>query len=172
MVVFTHTNVLAKDFQNDHKVKVQTWHSFFRWNSVEEWTPKCMEEKKFLLVVIWDEICTVSRHILEMFIDYLLEQKCQPPPFFGEIPHDWLKERTEYYKKVLTDYRAKCSRLQELKKKMRRQNNRVQSDLFHKALSVAKKWKYLEAEWKPSDHILSAYILSQRIAFHKCLELH
>ncbi|CAG8628278.1 23350_t:CDS:10, partial [Racocetra persica] len=36
MVVFTHTNVLAKDFQNDHKVKAQTWHSFFRWNGIGE----------------------------------------------------------------------------------------------------------------------------------------
>ncbi|CAG8710488.1 13884_t:CDS:10, partial [Racocetra persica] len=53
MVVFTHTNALAKDFQNDRKVKAQTWHSFFRWNGVEEWTPE------------------------QKFIDYLLEQKCQ-----------------------------------------------------------------------------------------------
>ena len=36
MVVFIHTNALAKDFQNDCKVKAQTWHSFFRWNGVEE----------------------------------------------------------------------------------------------------------------------------------------
>ncbi|CAG8734437.1 46045_t:CDS:2 [Gigaspora margarita] len=150
MIVFTHTNALAKDFQNDHKVKAQTWHSFFRWNGVGEWTPECMGEKKFPRVVIWDE----------------------PPLFFGEMPHDWLKERTEYYEEVLTDYRAKCPRLQELKKKMRRQNNRAQSDLFREALPVAKKWEYLEAEWKPSDHILSAHILSRRIASHKCLELH
>src|SRR5437763_4913782 len=34
MVVFTHTNALAKDFQNDRKVNAQTWHSFFRWNGV------------------------------------------------------------------------------------------------------------------------------------------
>ncbi|CAG8481446.1 24376_t:CDS:2, partial [Gigaspora rosea] len=74
------------------------------------------------------------------------------PPFFGEMLHDWLKERTKYYEEVLTDYRAKCSRLQEFKKKMQRQNNRVQSDLFCEALPVAKKWEYLEAEWKLSDH--------------------
>src|SRR5436190_22469605 len=101
MVVFTHTNALAKDFQNDRKVKAQTWHSFFRWNGVGEWTPERMGEKKFPRVVIWDEVCTVPRHILEKFINYLLEQKCQviccgddaqPPPFFGEMPHDWLKE--------------------------------------------------------------------------------
>src|SRR6266496_6259197 len=77
MVVFTHTNALAKDFQNDRKVKAQTWHSFFRWNGVGEWTPERMGEKIFLRVVIWDEVCTVPRHILKMFINYLLEQKCQ-----------------------------------------------------------------------------------------------
>ncbi len=140
-----------------------------------------MGEKKFSRVVIWDEVCTVPRHILEKFINYLLEQKCQvicceddaqPSPFFGEMPHDWLKERADYYEEVLTDYRAKCSRLQELKKKMRRQNNRVQSDLFREALPVSEKWEYLEAEWKPSDRILSAHLLSRRIASQKCLELH
>ena len=62
------------------------------------------------------------------------------------MPYDWLKERADYYEEVLTDYRAKCLRLQELKKKMRCQNNRVQSDLFREALPVTKKWEYLEAE--------------------------
>ncbi|CAG8842215.1 21804_t:CDS:2, partial [Gigaspora margarita] len=75
----------------------------------------------------------------------------QPPPFFGKMPYDWLKERADYYEEVLTNYRAKCPRLQELKKKMRRQNNRVQLDLFREVLPVAKKWKYLESEWKPRD---------------------
>ncbi|GBB89661.1 hypothetical protein RclHR1_16420003 [Rhizophagus clarus] len=98
MVVFTHTNALAKDFQNDRK--------------------KCQV------------ICC--------------EDDAQPPPFFGEMPHSWLKEQADYYEKVLTDYRAKCSRLQELKKKMRRQNNRMQSDLFHEVLPITEKWEYLE----------------------------
>ncbi|CAG8835151.1 22842_t:CDS:2, partial [Racocetra persica] len=47
-----------------------------------------------------------------------------------------------------------------------------ESDLFHEALPVAKKCEYLEAEWKPSDRILLAHILSRRIASYKCLELH
>ncbi|PKK67854.1 hypothetical protein RhiirC2_782990 [Rhizophagus irregularis] len=84
IIVFTHTNALAKDFQNDR-----------------EWTPERMGEKKFSQVVI-----------------------------------------------------------------------RVQSDLFHEALPVTEKWKYLEGEWKPSDCILSVHLLFQRIAFQKCLELH
>ncbi|CAG8855867.1 25812_t:CDS:2, partial [Gigaspora margarita] len=65
-----------------------------------EWTPECMEEKKFPRVVIWDE----------------------------------LNKRADYYEEVLTNYWAKCPRLQELKKKMRCQNNRVQSDLFREVL--------------------------------------
>ncbi|CAG8662353.1 8747_t:CDS:1, partial [Paraglomus occultum] len=136
MIVFTHTNALAKDFRDKRGVRAQTWHSFFRWNGVGEWTPERMGEKKFPRVVIWDEVCTVPKHILEMFIDYLLEQKCQviccgddaqPPPFFGEMPHNWLKEHADYYEEVLTDYRAKCPKLRELKKGMRRKNNRIQS---------------------------------------------
>ena len=77
MVVFTHMNALAKDFQNDRKVKAQTWHSFFRWNGVGEWTPERMGEKKFPQVIIWDEVYMILRHILKMFINYLLEQKYQ-----------------------------------------------------------------------------------------------
>ncbi|CAI2196722.1 14027_t:CDS:2, partial [Funneliformis geosporum] len=138
MVVFTYTNALAKDFQNDRKVKAQTWHNFFRWNGVGEWTPERMGEKKFPRVVIWDKVICCG-------------DDAQPPPFFGEMPHSWLKERADYYEEVLTDYRAKCPRLQELKKRMRRQNNRMQSDLFREALLVTEKWEYLEAEWKPSD---------------------
>ncbi len=88
------------------------------------------------------------------------------------MPHDWLKEWADYYEKILTDYWAKCPRLQELKKKMWWQNNRVQSDLFRKALPVTEKWEYLEAEWKPSDRILLAHLLSRRIASQKCLELY
>ncbi|CAG8537996.1 197_t:CDS:2, partial [Racocetra persica] len=120
IVVFTHTNILAKDFQNDRK------------NGVEEWTPECMGEKKFLQVVIWDEVYIVPKHILEKFIDYLLEQKyqiiccsddTQPLPFFGEMPHSWLKKQADYYEEVLTDYQAKCPKLCELKKRIYHKNN-------------------------------------------------
>ncbi|CAG8497112.1 15972_t:CDS:2 [Cetraspora pellucida] len=148
MIVFTHTNALAKDFREKRNVKAQTWHSFFRWNGVGEWTPERMGKKKFLRVVIWDEVCMVPKHILEMFINYLLEHKCQviccgddaqPPPFFGEMPHNWLKEHADYYEEVLTDYRAKCPKLCELKKGMHRKNNRVQSELFCEAIPVIEK---------------------------------
>jgi hypothetical protein len=74
-----------------------------------------------------------------MFINYLLEHKCQviccgddaqPPLFFGEMPHNWLKEHADYYEEVLTDYRAKCPELRELKKAIHRKNNQIQSKLF------------------------------------------
>ncbi|CAG8796902.1 24691_t:CDS:2, partial [Racocetra persica] len=107
MVVFTYTNALAKDFQEKRNVKAQTWHSFFRWNKVEEWTPERMGEKKFPQVVIWDEIICCG-------------DDAQPPPFFGEMPHNWLKEHADYYEEVLTDYHAKCPKLREFKKAMHR----------------------------------------------------
>ena len=84
-----------------------------------------MGEKKFPRIIIWDEVCTVPRHILQMFLDYLLEQGCQviccrdnsqPPPFFGEMPHNWLRKYANYYEEVLTDYRAKSQALRLLKK--------------------------------------------------------
>ncbi|CAG8633283.1 3172_t:CDS:2, partial [Paraglomus occultum] len=159
MVVFTHTNALAKDFREKRDVKAQTWHSFFRWNGVGEWTSECMGEKKFPRVVIWDEVICCG-------------DDAQPPPFFGEMPHNCLKECTNYYEKVLTDYRAKCPKLRELKKGMCRKNNRIQSKLFREILLTIEKWECLKKEWTPSDHILSAHHLSRRIASQKCLELH
>ncbi|KAF0484340.1 hypothetical protein F8M41_023025 [Gigaspora margarita] len=161
MIIFTHTNALAKDFQEKRNVKAQTWHSFFRWNGVGEWTPEHMGKKKFPRVVIWDEVCTVPKHILEMFINYLLEHKCQvvccgddvqPLPFFREMPQNWLKEYADYYEEVLTDYRAKCPKLRELKKAMRHKNNQIQSKLFRGILPTIEKWERLEKEWTPSDH--------------------
>ncbi|CAG8705200.1 14248_t:CDS:2, partial [Racocetra fulgida] len=181
MIVFTHTNALAKDFREKCNVKAQIWHSFFRWNGVEEWTPEHMGEKKFPRVVIWDKVCTVPKHILKMFINYLLEHKCQviccgddaqPPPFFREMPHNWLREHADYYEEVLTDYQAKCPKLRELKKEMCRKNNWVQSELFCGAIPVIEKWKYLEKKWSPSDQILSALRLSRRLASQICLKLH
>ncbi|CAG8848507.1 13614_t:CDS:2, partial [Gigaspora margarita] len=159
IVVFTHTNALAKNFQNDRKVKAQTWYSFFRWNGIGEWTPECIGEKKFPQVIIWDEVICCG-------------DDTQLPPFFGEMLHNWLKESANYYEEVLTDYRAKCPKLCELKKTMRRQNNLIQSKLFRGILPTIEKWEHLEKEWTSSDRILSAYILSWRIASQKCLELH
>ncbi|CAG8708661.1 7156_t:CDS:1, partial [Gigaspora rosea] len=49
----------------------------------------------------------------------------------------------------LTDYRAKCPKLCELKKGMHRKNNRVQLELFRRSIPVIEKWKYLEKEWFP-----------------------
>jgi hypothetical protein len=88
------------------------------------------------------------------------------------MPYDWLKKNANYYEEVITDYRAKCPKLHELKKGMRRKNNRVQSELFRGAIPVIEKWNYFEAEWTPSDRILSAHRLSRRLASQICLKLH
>ncbi|CAG8718258.1 20491_t:CDS:10, partial [Cetraspora pellucida] len=107
-------------------------------NGEGEWTSKRMGEKKFPNVIIWNEVICCG-------------DNAQPLPFFGEMPHNWLKECANYYEEVLTDYRAKCPKLRELKKE---------------------KWKRLEKEWTLSDHILSAHHLSQRIVSQNCLELY
>ncbi|MEW8686496.1 MAG: hypothetical protein AB2556_11850 [Candidatus Thiodiazotropha sp.] len=53
------------------EAKAQTYHSFFRWSGQTEWTPERMEQKYIPRVVIWDEVCTVARSILETFLDWL-----------------------------------------------------------------------------------------------------
>ncbi|CAG8730691.1 10957_t:CDS:1, partial [Dentiscutata heterogama] len=52
---------------------------------------------------------------------------------------------------VLTDYQAKCPKLCKLKKRICCKNNRVQSELFRRAIPVIEKWKYLEKEWSLLD---------------------
>jgi hypothetical protein len=63
-------------------------------------------------VIIWDEVCTVPRVILETFLDWLdqsgVQVICcgdqgQPPPIAGEMPHDWLQQRADYYEEVEGD---------------------------------------------------------------------
>ncbi|CAG8540346.1 6580_t:CDS:10, partial [Cetraspora pellucida] len=71
------------------------------------------------------------------------DDDAQPSPFFRKMPHNWLKEHADYYEEVLTDYHAKCSKLCELKKAMRRQNNRIQSKLFREILPTIEKWEQL-----------------------------
>ena len=59
-----------------------------------------MGEKFIPVVIIWDEMCTVSLDVLHMFLDWLLRVNTKlilcgdhghPPPFVDESPHDWLK---------------------------------------------------------------------------------
>ncbi|CAG8831916.1 26305_t:CDS:2, partial [Racocetra persica] len=78
------------------------------------------------------------------------DDDAKPSPFFGEMPHNWLKEHADYYEEVLTDYCTKYSKLCELKKLC----------------------EHLKKEWTSLDCILSAYRLSRRIASQKCLELY
>ncbi|MEW8688319.1 MAG: hypothetical protein AB2556_21110, partial [Candidatus Thiodiazotropha sp.] len=61
-----------------------------------------MGQKYIPRVIIWDEVCTVPRPILETFLDCLdgrgVQVVCcgdqgQPPPITGEMPHDWLQRR-------------------------------------------------------------------------------
>ncbi|MEW8688356.1 MAG: hypothetical protein AB2556_21300, partial [Candidatus Thiodiazotropha sp.] len=96
--------------------KAQTYHSFFRWSGQTEWTPERMGQKYIPRVIICDEVCTVPRPVLETFLYWLdcrgVQVVCcgdqgQPPPIAGEMPHDWLQRRVDYYEEVLADHRAK-----------------------------------------------------------------
>ncbi|MEW8688326.1 MAG: hypothetical protein AB2556_21145 [Candidatus Thiodiazotropha sp.] len=49
----------------------------------------------------------------------------QPPPIAGEMPHDWLQRRADYYEEVLADHRAKEPALKALKRYIRLQPDRV-----------------------------------------------
>ncbi|MEW8689343.1 MAG: AAA family ATPase [Candidatus Thiodiazotropha sp.] len=69
-LVFTPTHLLAKEMRA-RGAKAQTYHSFFRWSGQTEWTPERMGQKYILRVIIWDEVCTVPRPILETFLDWL-----------------------------------------------------------------------------------------------------
>ena len=163
-LVFTPTHRLAKEMRA-RGVKAQTYHSFFRWSGQTEWTPERMGQKFIPRVIIWDEICTVRRPILETFLDWLEQRgvqviccgdQGQPPPIAGEMPHDWLLQRAHYYEEVEVDHRAKDPALKSLKKQIRLKPDRVQCQEMRRALPTCLEWgRFIEA-WKPGDLILTS----------------
>ena len=140
--MYTPTHRLAKEMR-DRGATAQTYHSFFRWSGQTERTPKRMGQKYIPRVIIWDEVCSVLRPILQMFLDWLQNRgvqliccgdEGQPPPIAGEMPHDWLKQRADYYEEVESDHRgAKDTALKVLKKLIRLQPNKVQCQKMRKA---------------------------------------
>jgi hypothetical protein len=161
-LVFTPTHRLAKEMRS-RGVDAQTYHSFFRWSGQAEWTPDRMGQKFIPRVIIWDEVCTVPRPVLETFLDWLNQRgvqviccgdQGQPPPIAGESPHDWLKERCDYYKEITVDHRSKCNRLKALKRAIRLQPDRVQCQEMRKALPQCLGWTDFIDAWKPRDLIL------------------
>lgn len=128
-----------------------------------DWTPERMGEKKIPRVIIWDEICTVPRPILERFLNWLdlkgRQVICcgdpgQPQPIGGEMPHDWLRKQVDYYEEVEVDHRAKDDTLKVLKKSIRLKSDEVQCQEMRKAFPSCLKWDRFVKAWKPSDLIL------------------
>jgi len=82
----------------------------------DTWTPERMGQKFIPRVIVWDDVCTVPRLILETFLDWLQNRgvqviccgdQDQPPPIAGEMPHDWLQQKADYYEEIKVDHRAK-----------------------------------------------------------------
>ena len=161
-LVFTPTHRLAKEMRA-RGVEAQTYHSFFRWSGQKAWSPEVMGQKFVPRVVVWDEVCTVSRPILETFLEWLdsrgVQVICcgdqgQPPPITGEAPHDWLRKTAGYYEEITVDHRAKEEDLRALKRAMRLQPDRVQCREMRRAIPKCDGWDDFLAAWTPSDLIL------------------
>ena len=129
----------------------------------DEWTPDRLGQKYIPRVIIWDEICTVPRPVLETFLDWLNQRgvqviccgdQGQPPPIAGESPHDWLRERCDYYEEITVDHRSKCEDLKALKRAIRLQSDRVQCREMRKALPKCRGWDEFVDDWHPRDLIL------------------
>ncbi|MEW8689115.1 MAG: AAA family ATPase [Candidatus Thiodiazotropha sp.] len=142
LLIFTPTHRLAKEMRA-RGAKAQSYHSFFRWSGQTEWTLERMGQKFIPRVIIWDEVCTVPRLILESFLDWLdsrgVQVVCcgdqgQPPPIAGEMPYDWLLRRADYNEEVLADHRAKKPAMKALKREIRLQPDQVQCQAMRKAL--------------------------------------
>ena len=163
-LLLTPTHRLAKEMRT-RDVKAQTYHSFFRWSGQADWTPDRMGQKYIPRVIIWDEICTVPRPILERFLDWLCQKgvqviccgdQGQPPPIAGEMPHGWLKVKADYYEEVTADYRAKDEELKDLKKHIRLKDDKVQCQEMRKTLPSCLTWDQFVQEWNPHDLILAS----------------
>ena len=161
-LVFTPTHRLAKEMRS-RGVDAQTYHSFFRWSGQAEWMPDRMGQKYIPRVIIWDEVCTVPRPVLEIFLDWLSQRgvqviccgdQGQPPPIAGESPHDWLRGRCDYYEEITVDHRSRCDKLKALKRAIRLQPDRVQCKEMRKALPQCRGWTDFVDDWHPRDLIL------------------
>ena len=71
--MLTPTHRLARDF-HEREIPASTYHGFFRYKG-DDWTPERMGTKKIPDVIIWDEICTVPKEIIKMFLDWLNKKK-------------------------------------------------------------------------------------------------
>ncbi|MEW8689045.1 MAG: hypothetical protein AB2556_24765, partial [Candidatus Thiodiazotropha sp.] len=145
--------------------KAETYHSFFRWSGQTEWTPERMGQKYIPRVIIRDEVCTVPRPILETSAIEPVEEgvqvvccddQGQPPPIAGEMPHDWLQRRADYYDEVLVDHRAKEPALKAFKREIRLKTDQVQCRAMRKALPACLAWDRFMEAWKPVDLILTS----------------
>ncbi|MCU7879580.1 MAG: AAA family ATPase, partial [Candidatus Thiodiazotropha sp. (ex Lucinoma aequizonata)] len=163
-LVFTPTHRLAKEMRA-RGVKAQTYHSFFRWSGQTEWTPERMGQKFIPRVIIWDEVCTVPRPILETFLGWLehrgVQVICcgdqgQPPPIVGEMPHGWLRQKADFYEEIEVDHRAKDPALKALKRSIRLRTDGVQCQEMRKALPGCLGWDRFVDVWKPGDLILTS----------------
>ena len=179
-LVFTPTHRLAKEMRR-RGVAAQTYHSFFRWSGQNDWTPERMGQKYIPRVIIWDEVCTVPRPILETFMDWLQQRgvqvvccgdQGQPPPIAGEMPHDWLREHADYYEEVQVDHRAKEEVLKELKIAIRLQPDRVQCREMRKALPRCLGWDRFVEAWQPQDLILTSRTAVRDSAQQSLFERH
>ena len=130
-----------------------------------EWSPEKMGQKMVPRVCILDEVCTVPRPTLEIFLDWLEGQgvqvvccgdQGQPPPIPGEMQHDWLHRRTAFYEKVEVDYRAKDPLLRALKKRIPLRPDKIQCREVRKALPGCLGWGRFVEAWKPGDLILTS----------------
>ena len=161
-LVFTPTHRLAKEMRS-RRIDAQTYHSFYRWSGQAEWMPDRMGQKYIPRVIIWDEVCTVPRPVLEIFLDWLSQRgvqvicwgdQGQPPPIAGESPHDWLRGHCDYYKEITVDHRSRCDKLKALKRAIRLQPDRVQCKEMRKALPQCRGWTDFVDDWHPRDLIL------------------
>ena len=128
-----------------------------------------MGQKYIPRVIIWDEVCTVPRPILETFLGWLKHRgvqvicccdQGQPPPIAGEMPRGWLREHclqtNGYYEKVRVDHRAKDLDLKTLKRAIRLQPDMVQCREMRKALPGCLGWDRFVQAWKPGNLILTS----------------
>ncbi|MEW8684166.1 MAG: hypothetical protein AB2556_00025, partial [Candidatus Thiodiazotropha sp.] len=78
------------------------------------------------------------------------------PPIAGEMPHDGLLRRADYYVEVLADHRANEPALKALKWDIRLQPDHVQFRAMRKALPACLGWDRFMEAWKPGDLILTS----------------
>lgn len=169
IIILTPDNRLMNEHARDYGVPTSTYHKYFALGKgkLSDWTPARLGKRRLHKVVIWDEICKVTKRELETFLPVLKQRGCHvvlcgDPGQLGAFSETykggvwkWLQEQKLYTEILMTDYRAKTEKLKAIKLRMWMHSNDVQLQVFREEFPEHEYKAFIDA-WHPRDFVMAS----------------